>query len=174
MQSGAKHKSLVIALAFIFSLFSIAFFSRTAFSLPLLSILILLFLAAKGTVIMWTISVGLMLEVVSPYPDFTYLFAFFITVVILRICMHYYLSHRTLLSAAVAGALGSFVFALSIAGFSRLGAAFGDGWMPAFDYSFVLTMAAHAGILALALVVVLSIFWRFSPKLRGVVISRSV
>ena len=73
---------MVIASAILFSIFSLAFFSRSGFSLPLLSVLIMLFLTSKNTAMMWTITIGIMLEMVSPYPTFTYLFALLVTVLL--------------------------------------------------------------------------------------------
>ncbi|MDO8505071.1 MAG: hypothetical protein Q7S48_00595 [bacterium] len=174
MQSRNTRRSIVVVLALLFSLFSIAFLGRISFSVPLLSILLLLFLATKRTVMIWTFVVGLSFEMVSPYPKFTYLLSLLTAVAILRICMHYYLSHRTILSGAIVGGLGNLVFVLGIQGFSRLGAFFTDGWIPAFDRAFALALAGQTIIMALAVVILLAIFWRFSPKLRGVVISRGM
>ncbi len=174
MQTRNTSRIILIILAFLFSIFSIAFFGRISISLPLLSILMLLFLATKSTVMIWTIVVGLTVEMVSPYPVFTYLFACITALVILRICMYYYLSHRTILSGAIAGGLGNLVFVLSIQGFSRLGSFFTDGWIPAFDREFFLSLLEQTIVMALAVVTLLAIFRRFSPRLRGVVISRGI
>lgn len=174
MQHQKINAGIVIALAILFSIFSIALFGRVSFSFPLLSILLLSFLVTKGAVIIWTAVVGLSFEMVSPYPAFTYLFSLLATVIILRICMHYYLSHRTILSAAVAGVLGMVIFAISLQALSRVSGFFTDGWIPAFDRSFALALAEQTVVMALGLAIVLAAVRHFSPGLRGVIINRGI
>lgn len=174
MPSRAKSKSAVITLALLFVVFSIAIFGSASFSLPLLSILVLIFLTTKGTVMLWTIVVGAVMELVSPYPAFTYFFALLCALGLLRICMRYYFSHRTVISAAVAGTIGNGVFALGLQGLSRLGAKISAGWVPALDWTFARGFFAQTLFVALATAALLAIIWRISPSLRGVTMGRDL
>lgn len=174
MSSRAKSKSAVITLALLFGIFSIAFFGSLPFSLPLLSILVLIFLTTKGTVMLWTVVVGSVMELVSPYPAFTYFLALLCALVLLRICMRHYFSHRTVISAAVAGTIGNSVLALGLQGLSRLGVKINAGWIPALDWAFARSFFTQTLLVALITAVLLAVIRRVSPSLRGVTMSRDL
>lgn len=161
-----------IIAAFLFGTLAVAFFGTWTVHIPLASVLLLVLISNQRNALLWVIVLGLVLETFSPFPIFTYFIALLCTFILLRVFVKSFVSNQTFFGALTASAFGVFIFEAGIYAFSRLGVLLSAGWVPTISYVYFQFILTRLVLTTLLVVVVFLFLQRFSPKIRGVMISK--
>lgn len=158
--------------ALIFGSILTSIFSAAPFNPAIASMILFMLAGTERIAFLWTLTLGIFLETVSPLPPLVRVLSFLAVFLLLRIFIRAYVSRHTIFSALLSSAVATFIFEFLLLILSRVGGKFSAGWHAtisgAYIHNLIINILSTA-ILTAGLFVFLR---RVSPKVRGIRLER--
>lgn len=149
---------------------SMTFALNARLNLPVISVIIATLFFPKTAARNWAIFIGLLYEIISPYPFMVMFITIYVCFATTRIISRVYISHRTVLGSTVAGVVLLFAYEVIVYSLAIVGQIWADGWRPDFNRAYAIFVGTRMLVGALVLILAFLVVRRFSAQIRGTIV----
>lgn len=160
-----------LGVSFLAGIIALAMFGRLNFDAALAIAALSLFFASPSTSFFWAFGVGLAYAQVSPVSPLAYLLVFAAAYACMRAITGRYVSHRSFAGVIGVSCAGVFLFEALFYVAVKLSGSAHAFWAPEVNWFYVRFVLYRAIATAAATGIIYFLLQRFSPRLRGVLIT---